>query len=113
MERSIKNAQITSASIIIESGMLSSFVGLDYGGLHQGFGGYRLDGKPMKGFYHFCSKYLMAVMIVAGVESWDKVTGKYVRVDSDWNKVYKIGHIIKDIWYDPSTNTISGTDYRP
>jgi hypothetical protein len=43
------------------------------------------------------------VLETVGVDSWEKLPGKSIRVDADWDKIHKIGHFIKDRWFDPST----------
>jgi hypothetical protein len=44
----------------------------------------------------------MAVLRVVGVTKWEDIPGKYIRVDQDSGKVYRIGNIIKDEWFDPA-----------
>lgn len=101
------NAVITGASIEIEDhGFLTIWLTLDYGGSGQGFGGYALFSQrayDAKEKYPYAADWLWQVMQVAGVEKWDKLPGKTIRVvREDWGKVHKIGHIIKDIWWDPA-----------
>lgn len=102
----IKNATIESVSLgnsdSIGRGMLSSWVFLSYGkSVQQGFGGYRLDSSGSDGCAH---KWILGVLKVAGVESWDKLVGRCVRakVDGLGGIIVAIGHITEDIWFTPA-----------
>ena len=104
----VKNAIIESVSIDIErGGMLIAWLHLDYGGSCQGFGGQVLyldrtfshhnEGGP------YCGHFIFRAMKIAGVESWNKLPGKTIRVKvkDDWGKIVAIGHIVKDDWFCP------------
>jgi len=102
----IKNAVIESAIIDMgDRGLLTAWLNLDYGGIGQGFGGFTLY-LPKSYKHHelksFAGHFIFRCMEVAGVESWDKIKGKSIRVKSDHNNVHSIGHIVKDDWFTPS-----------
>lgn len=107
MSRAIKNAIITSAKLYVEDriGYLTITLGLDFGdGAHQGFGQYRLYVPPH--FQHhnllsICGHFIYRILQIAGVDDWSSLAGKTIRVDSDNGEVYRIGHIVKDDWFDP------------
>ena len=100
-----KNAVISGMSLTIaDHGLLSGWLQLDYGGESQGFGGYTL--YLPKGFKHFklespAGHWIFRVMEIAGVENWDQLKGKSVRVRCEHSKVHAIGHIIKNDWFEP------------
>ena len=107
----IKNAIITRATITNERGfILSAWLNLEYGdGMSQCFGGYSLYLSKESSHHNSClmgpniaGLFIYKVMEIADVEYWDRVPSKTIRVKCDWNKVYAIGHITKDIWFDPA-----------
>lgn len=103
----IKNAVIESAKIECGDkahGLLSSWIYVDYGGSGQGFGGWSL--YLPKGFTHHelmscAGHWIYRCMEIAGVDSWDKMTGKTIRVESENDLIVGIGHIVKDDWFYP------------
>lgn len=102
----IKNAIITSTSLDMgDRGLLTGWIHLDYGGSGQGFGGYALYlPKSFKNHsINSCAgHWIFRVMEIAGVEKWDQLPGKSVRVKIDKGLIKSIGHIIKDDWFTPS-----------
>jgi hypothetical protein len=106
MEPEMRNAIIESTMLGIEDhGILTALILLDFGGSGQGFGGYALDtyniekGErvPSPG----CGFFIQRVLEVVGVERWEELPHKHVRVIADGGKVHAIGHIIKNKWFYP------------
>ena len=101
-----KNAIIESASLSTgDRGFLDCWLTLDYGGSGQGFGGYVLYLPKSYGHHELKSvagHFIFRVMEVAGVDSWDKLKGRTIRVKSEHSKVHAIGHIVRDDWFNPS-----------
>lgn len=102
----IKNAIIEAATLDIgERGFLDCWLTLDYGGSGQGFGGYVL--YLPKSFDHHdllsaAGHFIYRVMEIAGVEKWNQLPGKTIRVLSSHSGIYAIGHIVKEDWFNPS-----------
>jgi hypothetical protein len=105
-----KNAVITGVRIDTER-CLSAWLNLDYGGTCQGFGGFVLYAKPWDADKEAMGKHLLGnyaglfiqrCIEIGGVEQWEKLVGKTIRVKSEWTKIHAIGHIVKDDWFTPS-----------
>lgn len=96
-----KNAIIDSVSLSnADHGVLSAWVSLNYGGEKQGFGGYALYNPKIQTEGNYCGLFIWRVLEIADVKSWDRLVGKAVRAKADLSKVYAIGHILKDDWFD-------------
>lgn len=110
--REIKNAKITGVSLGYEDhGVFTCNLTLDYGGGGQSFGGYTLDepkrknGKFLGRFgTAYGMEFLIRILKVVGVETWEDLKGKSVRVDASWDKVHRIGNYLRDEWFDPEAD---------
>ena len=105
-KRQIVNARIERTSLGIEDhGILTAVLGLDYGGVGQGFGGYSLDnwsnedGRRVGTAYGM--EFVSRILKTVGVEKWEDLKGKHIRVDQEHNKIWGIGHIVNDVWFYP------------
>lgn len=101
------NMQITNVSLsMADHGCLTYMLTLVGDGIGVGFGGYCL-GHGYLGASEFDADgkglvAMMKIMDVVGVERWEDLKGKHVRVNDDgWGgTVYVIGNIIEDKWFD-------------
>src|SRR5688572_9697543 len=107
----IKNAIIESTDLTsADYGVLSAWIHLSYGGCLQGFGGHALylpkSFSHHKGQVNFAGHWIYRVMQIAGVERWDQLKGKTLRVQSDKDglggTIIAIGHIVNEDWFNPS-----------
>ena len=103
MTREIRNARITSTMLGIEDhGIFTAVVQLEGNGWSQGFGTYcygaALKASPAQAMSAL--RFIQEVCRIAGVDSWEKLPGKYVRMEFDNCKVYRIGSILGDDWFD-------------
>ena len=108
MTREIKNARIESTMLGYEDhGILTCFLYLDYGGGgHQGFGGYAFDDYreevrervPVA----FGAQFISSILKTVGATSWEKLPGQHLRVDATHDRVYRIGHLLREEWFDPA-----------
>jgi hypothetical protein len=90
----ITNAKIARTSLDIER-CLTAWLTLEFKSGSQAFGGYVLGGE-------WGCQFIRSILETVGVESWEALPGKYIRVERDYLKIYRIGHIIKESWFDPS-----------
>jgi hypothetical protein len=93
-ELETRNAKITDTFLGIEDhGILTFNLYLEGNGWGQSFGGYSCSGK-------FLSEAVEEILKVVGVDSWEKLPGMNVRIQGTHSRVARIGHILKDEWYD-------------
>lgn len=105
----ILNAQVTNADLSMEDhGSLVLWLTLNGNGWGVGYGGYGI-GKGYVGAAEFKgyakgTELIMRVMDTIGVARFQELMGKYVRVavnfSTDGGRVYIIGNIIEDNWFD-------------
>lgn len=104
--REIVNAKIRSVTLGYEDhGILTAVLHLDFGGSGQGFGGYQLDSglspHPFKATAA-CGLFIAGVLKTLEIDSWEKLPGQIVRVDGEGHRLMRIGHALKNQWFDPS-----------
>lgn len=95
-----KNAKIESTRLGFDRGVfLTLWLHLDYGGSGQGAGGYVL-GKESDAKGEGCSIGVISALLgVVGVEKWEDLPGKHIRVTASMGKVKSIGNVLKDKWF--------------
>jgi hypothetical protein len=104
----IVNAKITSTSLGLENGILTAYLYLEMGIGSQGFGGYALDswnaGKNRRIGVSYGAEFILQILNTVGVENWEDLPGKHIRVkrSEGWvGSIEAIGNIVKDKWFDP------------
>ena len=104
----IENAKIVCARISMEDhGCLTFLITLDGGGWGVNFGGYCI-GHGSLGADEFCAENgsglvaMMKIMDTVGVERWEDLNGKYIRVKTKGlgERITTIGNIMEDKWFD-------------
>lgn len=100
----ILNAQITSTELGEYHGCLTVHLIVEGNGWGCGYGGYVLDrwcAEP--GRYESRDGYgaIIELMKTVGVESWEELKGKYIRVklNEPFGRVIAIGNLLKDKWF--------------
>ena len=111
----IINAQIESTRLGFDREVFAvAWLMLKYAdGTGQGFGGSCLDDKATIGEKHglldrpgtaWGMEYIFSILRAVGVERWEDVRGKYVRVKYTGSTFdcdpFAIGHIVDDVWFD-------------
>lgn len=92
----IRNARIESTELGFHDGFGSiknAWVRLDYGGSGQGFGGYALGGVVT-------DRFVYGILNALEAESWEKLKGMYCRVEIVDGRAVRLGHPLKDRWFD-------------
>lgn len=109
---SIENALITNVDLsMADHGCLTLAMTLEGSGWGVVYGGYCLGKGYLDADDDFFDgsaagmEYLMRIMDTVGVEKFQDLKGKYVRVaNKRWGSSVKIiGNIIKDKWFDAET----------
>lgn len=93
--RNIRNAKITGTMLGFEDhGIMSAMIHTRSGSTGQGFGGYGMGGR-------WGMEFITSLLKTLEVNEWEKLVGTHCRVDADHSKIYRIGHIIEDKWFNP------------
>lgn len=106
-----ENAIIESTMLGTEDhGIFTCWLSLKFEGCGQGFGGYGLD-EPTHENGQFKGRvgsaygmdFIMGILKALGVESWEALKGTHCRVERSerFGRIDRIGHILKDQWFDP------------
>jgi hypothetical protein len=103
-----RNATIKSTFLGYEDHqILTCFLNLDYGDSGQSFGGYALDAydkdKDDRVATVACGTWIKEILEVVELKSWEKLPGTHIRVKQDNGRVYAIGHLLKDKWFEPTS----------
>lgn len=106
MKSEIENALITNVSLTMaDNGCITYWITLSGDGWGVNFGGICL-GKGYLGAKEFSAigeglEAMMRIMDTVGVERWEDLKGRYVRVVNPelGKSVDTIGNIIKDKWF--------------
>lgn len=114
----IQNGRISSTMLGYEDhGILTCWLQMDFSGTGQGFGGFDLDAPPLKRASGFDREpsvhagfWIARILKTVGVEKWEDLKGKYVRVDrgEGWGGLIEgIGHITDDsLWFYPKKEIV-------
>jgi hypothetical protein len=95
-----RNAIIKSTSLSsADHGLLASFLHLDFGGEGQDFGGWQIYAP---GRSDAAGLWVWRCMECADVTEWSDLPGRPIRTRGDHSRIEAIGHIIKDIWFNPA-----------
>lgn len=102
----VENAIIERVSLHTREGYLTMIIGLKFaGGSYQQFGHYALylpehyDNHELK---TIAGDFIFNCLEVAGVNDFDKLVGKAIRVKRNDLSIKAIGHITEDLWFCPS-----------
>lgn len=108
MELEIKNAKIKSTSLGVEDhGIFTAYLNIEGDGWGCGFGGFGLDeyskneGKRIG--HAFGVDFIKGILETLDVLTWEKLPGTFLRVEAKGlgGGITRIGHPIKEVWFDP------------
>lgn len=96
------NARIKDTFLGIEDhGIFTAFVHVEWQGSGCGFGGYSFGGSDPSIASGYGSAFIQNVLNIADVQSWEELKGKFIRIEVDDRMIKRIGHLMKDEWFDP------------
>ena len=96
------NAKIKSTMLGYEDhGIMTCYIQLEQECTGQAFGGYRLD-APKNADSYMGTFWIERVLKTVGVQKWEDLVGKYIRVDGEeFGEIRGIGHITDNKWFYP------------
>jgi len=110
MAEQIENATITGTTLGKEDhGIFTCYLHLNGEGWGSAFGGYALDEYQPAAKRRVGTAYGMefigAILRTLEVDSWEQLKGQHCRVATEGigGRVTKIGHLIKNKWFDPES----------
>ena len=111
MKPTIKNATIEKAYITLERGsFITMSLQLAHEDGHQVFaGGYNLYNVRFP-YVGYLAHFVARAMQLTGVDNFNQLPGKNIRILSDDSRIYRIGHIYKDDWFDPDADIAMSKD---
>jgi len=91
----IENGKIERTFLGVEGhGIFTGWIHMAGEGWGQGFGGRVLDGD-------YTATWIRGVLEAVGVDEWEQLIGKPVRVERTGGTLTGLGHYYKDQWYRP------------
>ena len=97
----MRETEVCSTHLGLEDhGIFTFNLDLDFGGYHQGVGGYALEEGPQHNGWVGTTPLLRRILEIAEVDRWEKLPGKIIRVRRRDTFVLAIGHFMKDDWLD-------------
>ena len=119
MNSTIENVKITDTFLGREDhGILTCHLTVEGDGFAVIIGGYCLDKydehKNKRVAFHKSFELIDRILEVVGVNSWEELQGKHIRVKSNGygGRVTKIGNLFKEDWLDFDTFFKEETDER-
>lgn len=102
----IENMRVESVSLgTSDHGVLSAWLHLAGDGWGQGFGGFAMDeydkNKKRRVGHAFGAEFILRILETLGVDQWEKLPNTPLRVDRNDGGITRIGHFLKDQWFDP------------
>ena len=110
-ETTIENAKIRSTMLGREDhGIMTAYIEVEAPGWGCAFGGYVFDewqgergkdGRRVGNAYG--TEFIARVLATLEVSSWERLPGTVLRVETEgWGgRIRRIGHFLKDQWFDP------------
>ena len=95
----IRNAKIEDTMLGIEDhGCFTFWLHLSWDSASQAFGGWAMG--DASGHYD-STTMIKRVLKIVGVDKWEDLKGKFIRIDSEHFKINGIGNLLKDEWFYP------------
>ncbi len=90
----IKNAKIVGTFLGVKGDAPTATIMLQFERIRQIYGGFdfRVANQGME--------FIYGVLQVAGKDRWEDLMGAAIRVDCDPERIYRIGHITEDVWFE-------------
>lgn len=97
------NAIIKNTSLGMDDhSMFTCMLMCEGDGWGQGFGGYRLDSRLEDPPSKYGIEFIKKIIETVGCGSWEKLSGQHLRIKHTHDKIYAIGHILEERWFDPT-----------